>query len=116
MAGAAAIKRKDISRPADAWRNPFMVVLPPLAEGSRGIKKYTMSAATAELQVSVIWSCKPGAPIDSYDVVSCNTRRCISSSFAQLQAIATVCNVHGGPPQMVNSRLIRAGYVCRPPG
>jgi hypothetical protein len=48
---SAAIKRKDISRPADAWRNPFMVVLPPLAEGSRGIKKYTMSAATAELQV-----------------------------------------------------------------
>ncbi len=56
MAGAA-IKRKDISRPADAWRNPFMVVLPPLAEGSRGIKKYTMSAATAELQVcaSLSW-------------------------------------------------------------
>ena len=50
MAGAAT-KRKDISRPADAWRNLFMLVLPPLAEGSRSIKKYTLSAATAELQV-----------------------------------------------------------------
>ena len=50
MAGAA-IKRKDISRPADAWRNLFMLVLPPLAEGSRGIKKYILSAPTAELQV-----------------------------------------------------------------
>lgn len=54
LAGAA-IKRKDISRPADAWRNPFVLVLPPLAEGSRGIKKYTLSAATAELQVRAPW-------------------------------------------------------------
>ena len=85
MAGAA-IKRKDISRPADAWRNPFVLVLPPLAEGSRGIKKYTLSAATAELQVHV--------PCIFTDLTFCVTYlhvdavRCTSRACATLQALA----------------------------
>jgi hypothetical protein len=53
MAGAA-ISRKDISRPADAWCNLIALILPPLADRSRGVKKYTLSAATAELQVCLI--------------------------------------------------------------
>lgn len=50
LAGAA-VAFKDITRPADAWRNLFTLILPPLADRSRGIKKYTFSAVTAELQV-----------------------------------------------------------------
>lgn len=50
LAGAA-VAYKDISRPADAWRNLFTLILPPLADRSRGVKKYTFSATSAELQV-----------------------------------------------------------------
>lgn len=90
MAGAA-IKRKDISRPADAWRNPFVLVLPPLAEGSRGIKKYTLSAPTAELQVCAMSSSE--VPMFCAKHLPAIYAPDQQHQSAVLYALAAVCNV-----------------------
>jgi hypothetical protein len=94
MAGAA-INRKDISRPADAWRNLFLLVLPPLADRSRGVKKYTLSAATAELQARAIWNLSyinnTCAVVNSGQAIDCTSSCCLIASFLVKTNEAWLC-------------------------